>query len=129
MYLNRLTIRGFLGSDAETRYTASGKTYIALSIATKTSWKDDKGEWQSITDWHRAVVWEESLGKYAGTLKSGDFVQVEGSLRSREYEDKDGAMRRVWECKADTVLQIHRPERVEQAAAADSQPVTEEAPL
>jgi single-strand DNA-binding protein len=88
MYLNRLTIRGFLGNDAETRSTASGKTYISLSIATKTSWKDDKNEWQSLTEWHRAVVWGESLAKYAATLKTGDFVQVEGRLRSREYEDK-----------------------------------------
>jgi single-strand DNA-binding protein len=129
MYLNRLTIRGFLGNDAETRSTASGKTYISLSIATKTSWKDDKNEWQSLTEWHRAVVWGESLAKYAATLKTGDFVQVEGTLRSREYEDKDGVMRRIWECKADSVLQINRPERAETAAAADQQPVSEEVPL
>lgn len=128
MYLNRLTIRGFLGSDAEVRSTASGKTYIALSIATKTSWKDDKDQWQSITDWHRAVVWGESLTKYAATLKSGDCVQVEGSLRSREYEDKDGVLRRVWECKADSVLQIHRPER-ESAAAGNDAAAAEEVPL
>ena len=65
MYLNRLTIIGFVGNDVETKFTSSGKTFAQFSVATKTSWKDDKGEWQSNTEWHRVVVWGEKLAAYA----------------------------------------------------------------
>ena len=78
MYLNRLTIIGFVGNDVEAKLTTSGKTFAQFSVATKTSWKDDKGEWQSNTEWHRVVVWGEKLAAYAATLKKGAHVQVEG---------------------------------------------------
>ena len=127
MYINRLTIMGFLGADGEQKFTASGKTCTILSIATKTSWKDDKGEWQSITEWHRAIVWGEKLAEYAATLKKGAHVHVEGSLRSREYE-KDGVKHRVWECKVENILKLDRPERNEQPTAGNGEAVSEEVP-
>src|SRR5262245_51570803 len=55
-----LTIIGFLGNDPETKSTNSGKNFAQFSVATKTSWKDDKGEWQSNTEWHRVILWNES---------------------------------------------------------------------
>ena len=57
MYLNRLSIMGFLGADGEKKSTAAGQTYTILSIATKTSWTDNQGDWQSHTEWHRVIVW------------------------------------------------------------------------
>jgi single-strand DNA-binding protein len=59
-----------------------------LSVATKRSWKNAEGEWESRTEWHRCVAFGK-LGEFAANLKNGSHLQVEGELRSREY-DKDG---------------------------------------
>jgi single-strand DNA-binding protein len=125
MYLNRLTLVGFLGNDAEKKSTTAGKTLVQLSIATATSWKNEKGERQSITEWHRAVVWGEKLGAFATTLKKGAYVRVEGSLRSREYE-KDGVTHRAWECNVESILKLERPERAGKTVNTQE---PEEAPL
>jgi single-strand DNA-binding protein len=125
MYLNRLTLIGFLGNDGEAKTTASGKIFTQFSVATKTSWKDNQGEWQSRTEWHRVVVWGEKLATFAATLKKGAYVHLEGPLHSREYE-KDGVQYRVWELKAEFILRLDRTERTQPAAAADEAPAAEE---
>jgi single-strand DNA-binding protein len=56
MYMNQLTIIGFTGQDADFHYTPNGTAVTTFSVATKESWKNDKGEWQSRTDWHRVVT-------------------------------------------------------------------------
>lgn len=129
MYLNRVTLIGFLGSDAEVR-TVNNSTFTMLSLATKSSYKDKKtGEYVSHTEWHRAIVWGK-LADYAKTLTKGSHLQIEGELRSREYEDKKNgnAKRRVWEVRADSILKLDRAEKapVDDAAAV---PATEEVPL
>ena len=121
MYLNRLTIMGFLGNDPETKSTNSGKNFAQFSVATKTSWKDDKGEWQSNTEWHRVIVWNEKLAAFAATLKKGAHVQVEGPLHSREYE-KDGVQHRAWECRAESILKLDRADRAEQRPVSGEVP-------
>ena len=93
MYQNRISLIGFLGKDAEQRSTNANGTYTILSIATKTSWKKD-GEWQSRTEWHRAIVWGR-LGEFAKTLTKGAHLQIEGELRSREYEKKQREVPRM----------------------------------
>ena len=108
MYLNRITLIGFLGKDAEQRSTNANATYTILSIATKTSWKKD-GEWQSRTEWHRAIVWGR-LGEFAKPLTKGAHLQIEGELRSREYE-KNSVKCRVWEIRTDSILKLDRAER------------------
>jgi single-strand DNA-binding protein len=127
MFMNRLTLIGFLGQDAEQKFTRNGSPYTILSIATKRSWKDEDGEWQSRTEWHRSVVYGR-LGEFATTLRKGAHLQVEGELRSREYE-KDGARHRVWECIADSILKLDRAERQEGAAAPDGEPSAEDVPV
>ena len=124
MYLNRLSIMGFLGADGEKKSTASGQTYTVLSVATKTSWKDGQGEWQSNTEWHRVIVWGDQFADYAAGLKKGAHVLVEGSLRSREYQ-KDGVKHRVFECKADSILKLDRSER-EAEPDSDGEPASKD---
>jgi hypothetical protein len=69
MYLNRITLIGFIGSDAEKN--AANATNIAIfSLATKTSWKNDAGSWESRTEWHRCVAFGK-LADFAGTLSKG----------------------------------------------------------
>ena len=113
MYLNRITLIGFIGSDAERK--AANATNIAIfSLATKTSWKNDAGSWESRSEWHRCVAFGK-LADFAGTLSKGAHVAVEGELRSHEYQrelavgtQKTSVSQRVWEIRVDSVLKLDR---------------------
>ena len=95
MYLNSVTLTGFLGGDAETRTTKRNANFTVFSLATKTSWKDrESGEWVSRTEWHRAVIFGR-LTEFASTLKKGDYVQIQGQLRTREYEKPTEGKKKV----------------------------------
>ena len=114
MYLNNATLTGFLGNDAETRTTKSDTTFTVFSLATKTSWKDrETGEWRSRTEWHRAVVFGR-LNDFAATLKKGDHVQIQGQLRTREYEkpaegkNKASIKQRITEIRVTSILKLDR---------------------
>src|ERR1700756_4682117 len=115
MYLNQLTIIGFTGQDADFHYTSNGAAVTTFSVATKESWKNGKGEWQSRTDWHCVVTFGK-LAEYTSSLPKGTHVMVQGSLRSREYEN-DGVQRRIFELRADTVAKLDRAERREEESA------------
>ncbi len=109
MYQNKVNLIGFLGSDAEVR-TNNNRSITTLSLATKSSYKKD-GEYISHTEWHRCVVFGK-LSEFAGTLKKGAHVLVEGELRSREYDSKKkGTKLRVWEIRVDSILKLDRAEK------------------
>ncbi len=111
MYQNKVNLIGFLGSDAEVR-TANNRSFTTLSVATKSSYKDKKsGERVSHTEWHSCVVFGK-LSEFASTLKKGAHVQVEGELRSREYDSKKtDSKQRVWEIRVDSILKLDRAEK------------------
>jgi single-strand DNA-binding protein len=110
MYQNRVNLIGFLGSDAEVR-TANNRSFTTLSLATKSSYKDKNGQYVSHTEWHRCIVFGK-LTEFAGTLTKGAHVQVEGELRSREYDSKKtDAKQRVWEIRLDSILKLDRAEK------------------
>ena len=87
MYQNKVTLIGFLGNDAEVR-TNDNRSFTTLSLATKSSYKKD-GQYISHTEWHRCVIFGK-LSEFAGTLKKGAHLQVEGELRSRGVRDQEG---------------------------------------
>ena len=118
MYLNQLTIIGFTGSEAEVHYTTNGTLVATLSVATKESWKNGDGQWQSRTEWHRVVCFGGKLAEYARTVARGSHVMVQGSVRTREYE-KDGVKQRVFELRAETIGKLDRAERREASEGAD----------
>ena len=109
--MNQLTLIGFTGQDAEIHYTQNGTLVTTLSIATKESWKNAEGAWQSRSEWHRVVLFGP-LAEYARTLTKGSLVLVQGAVRSREYE-KDGVKHRVFEVRAETIGKLDRAERQE----------------
>jgi single-strand DNA-binding protein len=112
MYQNKVNLIGFLGNDAEIR-TNNNRSITSLSLATKSSYKKD-GEYISHTEWHRCVVFGK-LSEFAGTLKKGAHILVEGELRSREYDSKKkGTKIRVWEVRVDSILKLDRAEKVAQ---------------
>ena len=111
MYQNKVNLIGFLGSDAEVR-TANNRSFTTLSVATKSSYKDKKsGQYVSHTEWHRCVVFGK-LSEFAATLTKGAHIQVEGELRSREYDSKKtNAKQRIWEIRVDSILKLDRAEK------------------
>ena len=98
--VNKVILIGRLGADPEVRYTTEGSSVASFRIATSETWKDKSGNKQERTEWHSIVAWRR-LGEIAGEyLKKGSLVYIEGRIRSREYEAKDGTKRRVFEIEA-----------------------------
>jgi len=85
MFKNHVDLIGFLGSDPEQRQLENGAQLTSLSLATKTSWKNDSGLYDSRTEWHRIVVWGK-LAQFAASLTKGAHIEVEGQLRHRTYQ-------------------------------------------
>ena len=109
MYQNKVTLIGFLGGNAEV-HTNNVRSFTSLSLATKSSYKKD-GEYISQTEWHRCVVFGK-LSEFAKTLTKGAHVQVEGALRSREYESKKtDSKHRVWEIRVASIMKLDRAEK------------------
>ena len=92
--INRATIIGNVGRDPELRYSAAGAAVCNITVATSRNWKDKtSGEKVEETEWHR-VVFYDRLAEIAGEyLKKGRSVYVEGRLKTRKWQDKDGSDR------------------------------------
>jgi single-strand DNA-binding protein len=103
MYQNKVTLIGFLGSNAEVRNNGS------FTTLTKSFYKKNGG-YISQSEWHRCVVFGK-LSEFAKTLSKGAHIQVEGELRSREYDSKKtDSKQRVWEIRVSSILKLDRAE-------------------
>ena len=101
--INKVILLGNLGKDPDTRFTSSGKAVTRFSLATSNTWIGANGEKQQATEWHTVVVWGkqgEACGQY---LEKGRQVYVEGELRHRSYDNKDGKEQHVTEIVAQKV--------------------------
>jgi single-strand DNA-binding protein len=105
--VNKVILIGNLGRDPETRYTADGAAITNITIATSDRWKDKaSGEMKEATEWHR-VAFFGRLAEIAGEyLKKGRPVYVEGKLRTRKWQDKDGQDRYTTEIIADNMQML-----------------------
>jgi single-strand DNA-binding protein len=116
MYKNNVQLIGFLGNDAEVR-TNDNRSLTRFSLATKSSYKKD-GKWIEHTEWHKCVVFGK-LGEFAGSLKKGAHILVEGEIRSREYDStKTGQKESVTEIRVDSILKL---DRAAKASAEDNE--------
>jgi single-strand DNA-binding protein len=130
LYTNNVTLKGFLGKDAETIATKQGRSLTVLSLATKSGYKDkQKNEWVNHTEWHRIVAFG-TPADYAKNLKKGEYVEVEGEVRSTEREveivkdkKKTKTTTRNWEVRASKVTKLAPPKTGENQ---DAGPITEE---
>jgi len=101
--VNKVILLGRLGRDPELRYTPSGAAVATLSLATNRVWKDQDGNQQERTDWHRIVAWRQ-LAEFSGNfLKKGRLIYIEGRLETRSWTDKDNITRYVTEVIADSI--------------------------
>ncbi len=99
--VNKVILIGNLGADPETRYLPSGDAVANIRIATTDVWKDKSGEKQEHTEWHR-IAFFGKLAEIAGEyLKKGSPVYIEGRIRTRKWQDKEGQDRYSTEIVAD----------------------------
>lgn len=128
--VNKVILIGNLGGDPEVRYTPNGSAVANATLATTEAWKDKQtGESQERTEWHRIVFFNrlaEIVGEY---LKKGSKVYVEGSLRTRKWEDKNNIERYTTEIVASNMQMLDsrgNPQSGSQynAPAKSAQPAT-----
>lgn len=105
--VNKVILVGNLGKDPETRYLSSGEAVANFSVATTEGWKDKQsGEKKELTEWHRISAFgklAEICGEY---LKKGSAVYIEGRIRTRKWQDKDGQDRYSTEILADRMQML-----------------------
>src|SRR4030095_2950780 len=99
--INKVILIGNLGADPETRYMPSGKAVTNIRIATSEGWKDKQtGDMQERTEWHRVALFDKLAEIAAEYLRKGSQVYIEGSLRTRKWQDKEGKDRYTTEIVA-----------------------------
>lgn len=105
--INKVILIGNLGTDPEVRYMPSGNAVANLTLATSEGWKDKQtGELQERTEWHRVVLYNR-LAEVAGEyLRKGSKVYLEGSLRTRKWQDKSGQERYTTEIHANDMQML-----------------------
>ncbi|MCX6182356.1 MAG: single-stranded DNA-binding protein [Bacteroidetes bacterium] len=104
--VNKVILVGNLGKDPEVRYLEGGTAVANFTLATTETYKDKNGNRVEQTEWHNVVVWRglaEIAEKY---LKKGNQVYVEGKLRTRTWDDKDGVKRYTTEIIADNMTML-----------------------
>ena len=105
--INKVILVGNLGADPDTRYMPSGKAVTNVRVATSESWKDrTTGDMQERTEWHSVVMYDK-LGEIAAEyLRKGSQVYIEGKIRTRKWQDKEGKDRYTTEIIADQMQML-----------------------
>lgn len=116
--VNRVILIGNLGRDPEVRYTQNGTAVANFTLATNEVWTDKGGERQERTEWHRIVVWGKQAEIAREHLSKGKQVYVEGSIQTRQWDDREGNKRQTTEIKAMRVVMLGRPEPGESRMSA-----------
>jgi single-strand DNA-binding protein len=118
--VNKVILIGRLGKDPELKYTPSGAAVAKFSLATDEVFKDKSGEKQQRTEWHNIVAWNklaEICGEY---LAKGKQVYIEGSIRSRQWEDQSGNKRTAYDIVARQMTMLGSRGDSERAPARSS---------
>lgn len=104
--LNKVILIGNLGQDPEARFTPQGTAVTNLSVATNEAWKDQSGELQERTEWHKIVLYGRMAETASEYMKKGQMVYVEGRLHTREWEDQNQVKRRTTEIRCDNFTML-----------------------
>jgi len=118
--VNKVILVGNLGKDPEVRYLDNGVAVANFSLATTENYKNKEGERVSQTEWHNIVLWRglaEVAEKY---LKKGSSVYIEGKIRTRKWEDKEGNNRYSTEILGDNMTMLGSKPVSEDKATNDS---------
>ncbi len=108
--VNKVILVGNLGKDPEIRYTNGSVPVASFSLATTEYYKDKNGNRQEITEWHNIVAWRNLAELAEKYLKKGKQVYIEGKIRTRNWDDKDGNKRYTTEVIADNFILLGKKE-------------------
>ncbi len=117
--VNKVILVGNLGKDPEVRYLDSGVAVANFSLATTENYKNKEGERVSQTEWHNIVLWRGLAEVAEKWLKKGSSVYIEGKIKTRKWEDKEGNTRYTTEILADNMTMLGGKPQVD----ADKEPI------
>ena len=122
--VNKVILVGNVGRDPELRYTPSGTAVATFSLATNEAWTSKTCERQERTEWHRIVVWGKQAQLAGEWVKKGRQLFIEGSLQTRQWDDRNGQKRTTTEIKAQRFVLLGRGD----AGSGGGRPPPEETP-
>jgi single-strand DNA-binding protein len=114
MQINKVILLGRVGKDPEVKYLESGIAVASLPLATSESYKNKSGERVTTTEWHNVVIWRKQAEIVEKYVKKGSELYIEGSLRTRSWEDKEGNKRYATEVVANKITLGRKPESKEE---------------
>jgi single-strand DNA-binding protein len=119
--VNKVILVGRLGADPQLKYTPSGRANVNFNLATNAVWKDQEGNQQEKTDWHRVSAWGKLAEIMGEWLKKGSYVYIEGRLQTRSYEDSNGVKKYITEVVATDLEMLGKKGEGAPAVAAPSE--------
>jgi single-strand DNA-binding protein len=108
MSVNKVILIGNLGKKPELRYTPGGQAVANFTLATNEVWNDKAGARQERTEWHRIVAWGKTAEIAKEHLSKGKQVYIEGSIQTRQWDDREGNKRTTVEIKAQRMVLLGR---------------------
>ncbi len=108
--VNKVILVGHLGKDPEVRHLENGVNVASFSLATTETITNKNGEKQDLTEWHNIVVWRGLADVAEKYLKKGKQIYVEGKIRTRSWDDKEGVKRYTTEIVADSFTMLGKKE-------------------
>lgn len=118
--INKVILIGNVGKDPDVRVFESGNKNASFSLATTERYRDKAGVDQSITDWHNIVAWGPQADIIEKYVRKGTALYIEGRIRYREYEDKEGVKRRITDIILDNFSMLSSRSSNEQSNVASS---------
>ena len=128
---NKVTLIGRLGKNAEVRTAQNQKDYAVLSIATSESWKNQNGEFESRTEWHRIYAWG-NLANFAKNLSKGQLAALEGKIKYRTVEETVAGKpftHAIAEIHASSMKRLSKAQAADDPAGGADENVDFDAPL
>lgn len=111
--VNKVILIGHLGKDPEVRYTSENVPVANFPLATTEYYKDRSGNRQEQTEWHNVVAWRQLAEICEKYLRKGKQIYVEGKLRTRSWDDKDGNKRYMTEVIADNITMLGKKDEAD----------------
>jgi single-strand DNA-binding protein len=126
--INKVILIGNLGKDPEIQKFDNGVKKATFSLATSETFKNKEGEKTTHTEWHNIVLWRGLAEVAENYLKKGSTIYLEGKIRRRDYEDKDGQKRYSFEIIADNMTMLGSPRKESGSGDTAVETLRDEAP-
>ena len=128
--VNKVILVGNLGKDPEVRYLDNGVAVANFSLATTENYKNKQGERVSQTEWHNIVLWRGLAVVAEKYLKKGSSIYIEGKIKNRKWEDKDGNTRYNTEILGDNMTMLGtKPSTEETSLKTNTQETNDDLPF